>query len=300
MILVFGGRHDPNIGVLADRLAARRIPFLDLRIGASGNPHLRIDLATRRLEIDGKAVTPDACFSRHDVFLYPTENAAASDTAALNWYQAVRGWVASQPGIRIFNRRSSLSEVNKIGNLLAAEDCGLRIPQTVIDSRLVDPLTLKGQHIQKPVAGGEYTVLLGESVPDIGYPRFVQPRLERPEMRIYRIGARLIGFRLDSPELDYRRSQDVSLVPTEVPAAEGRALMRLCNRLDLDFAAADFMTDAAGRLIFLEVNSQPMFAAFDRVAGGALSDAIIDHLSMAGEAEGASCPDGLSGVVGQR
>ena len=34
MILIFGGRHDPNIAVLADRLAARGMPFVDLRIGA--------------------------------------------------------------------------------------------------------------------------------------------------------------------------------------------------------------------------------------------------------------------------
>jgi hypothetical protein len=34
-----------------------------------------------------------------------------------------------------------------------------------------------------------------------------------------------------------------------------------------------------GEFVFLEVNSQPMFAAFDRVSGGKLCDAIIDHLS---------------------
>lgn len=71
----------------------------------------------------------------------------------------------------------------------------------------------------------------------------------------------------------------MTLAEAEVPQPEGAALTRLCDRLGLDFAAADFMTDRDGRRVFLEVNSQPMFAAFDRVAGGALSDAIIDALS---------------------
>ncbi len=278
MILISGGRHDPNINALVARLEARAIPFIDLRIGADENPHMRIDLKRRQLEIDGAPVRPSASFFRNDVFLYPCENQMAAGAAALNWYQAVRGWVLSQPGIRTFNRLSA-QDTNKIENLLMAEDSGLQIPATVIDSRLIGPEALQGPHIQKPVAGGEYTVLVGDTSANADYPRFVQPCLNRPEMRVYRIGPRLMGFWLESPDLDYRLNQDVRLSPAEVPKAEGHAFMRLCERLGLDFAAADFMTDAEGRLTFLEVNSQPMFAAFDRVAGGALCDAIIDHLT---------------------
>lgn len=279
MILIFGGRHDPNIAVLADRLAARGMPFVDLRIGAEANPRLRIDLARQVFEVDGEAVPVTGAFLRHDVFLYPTEDVAGAAASALNWYQAVRGWLVSQPGIRVLNPLYPLRETNKIGNLIEAAACGLRIPPTIIDSRPVDPAALPGPHIQKPVAGGEYTAPAGQGGAGSEYPRFVQPRLDRPEMRIYRIGGRLLAFRLDSPDLDYRQSQNVTLAEAEVPQPEGAALTRLCDRLGLDFAAADFMTDGDGRRVFLEVNSQPMFAAFDRVAGGALSDAIIDALS---------------------
>lgn len=279
MILIFGGRHDPNIGVLTDRLVARDIPFIDLRIGPDANPRLRIDLVRRRLEVDGDPVSPAGCFLRHDVFLYPTEDVVGASAAALNWYQAVRGWVVSQPWIRVFNRLYPLRETNKIGNMLDASACGLGIPPTVIDSHPVDPQSLPGPHIQKPVAGGEYTVPVGANPVMAEYPRFIQRRLDRPETRIYRIATRLLAFRLKSPDLDYRQSRNVTLTQVEVPQPEGAALTRLCNRLGLDFAAADFMTDADGSLVFLEVNSQPMFAAFDRVADGALCNAIIDHLS---------------------
>ncbi len=154
MILIFGGRHDPNIGVLTDRLVARDIPFIDLRIGPDANPRLRIDLVRRRLEVDGDPVSPAGCFLRHDVFLYPTEDVVGASAAALNWYQAVRGWVVSQPWIRVFNRLYPLRETNKIGNMLDASACGLGIPPTVIDSHPVDPQSLPGPHSQKPVAGG--------------------------------------------------------------------------------------------------------------------------------------------------
>ena len=48
----------------------------------------------------------------------------------------------------------------------------------------------------------------------------------------------------------------------------------------MDFGAADFKTDPeTGELCFLEVNTSPMFAAFDQVAGGKLAEAILETLS---------------------
>ena len=100
-------------------------------------------------------------------------------------------------------------------------------------------------------------------------------KLHNPNIRI--IGVE--GVDQASMKASVEAGQPVTLTQVEVPQPEGAALTRLCNRLGLDFAAADFMTDADGSLVFLEVNSQPMFAAFDRVADGALCNAIIDHLS---------------------
>ncbi len=51
------------------------------------------------------------------------------------------------------------------------------------------------------------------------------------------------------------------------------------DRLGLDFGAADFkICPRTGARLFLEVNSAPMFAGFDRAAGGALADTILDWL----------------------
>ncbi|MDO5706164.1 MAG: hypothetical protein Q4G49_14020 [Paracoccus sp. (in: a-proteobacteria)] len=276
MILIAGGRTDPNMRRLAGRLQERGIVFHDLLTGAGHCPQMRIDLGDGRLFVDDKPLSVSACFMRQDVFLLDEPDPAAAQVAAMNWFQALRGWSVSQPGIRLFNRHTYLRENNKIQNLILARDSGLAVPPTIITNgcpAVPDDVP----HIQKPVAGGEYTAELGAT--GARYPRFVQPRLNRPEMRVYRIGSQIMGFWLNSADLDYRRADDVSLTRAEVPSAIAAGLIRLCDRLELDFAAADFMSDDQGRLTFLEVNTQPMFAAFDRVADGALCDAIIDGLA---------------------
>jgi hypothetical protein len=66
-------------------------------------------------------------------------------------------------------------------------------------------------------------------------------------------------------------------------------LIGLCDMLGLDFAAADFMRHPeTGAPVFLEVNSQPMFAAFDKIEDGRMSDAIIDTLSKSAKSSGRS------------
>ncbi len=61
------------------------------------------------------------------------------------------------------------------------------------------------------------------------------------------------------------------------------ALRRLMEALAMDFAA-DFKTSpATGRLIFPEINSSPIFAAFDRAAGGAVAESILDRLTEVDE-----------------
>ncbi|WP_069384437.1 ATP-grasp domain-containing protein [Halomonas caseinilytica] len=281
MILVAGGQFDVNLRALHERLSYRDIPFCSLLVGPNQTPNLRIDIQGNRLEVNDSEISPTACFIRHDVFLHQASDRKRAQTSALNWFQAVRGWAVSQPSVRVFNRHSYLCENNKVQNLLLAQAHGLPIPDTVVVNDLSNLDASAEAMVHKPVAGGEYTGLVSElrQSPALDYPRFIQPRLQRPEMRIYRIGPALMAFWLYSSELDYRRTQDVEIVHTAVPHTIGNDLIRLLDHLELDFAAADFMADEEGTLHFLEVNTQPMFAAFDRATHGKLCDAIIDGLS---------------------
>ncbi|MGH6866278.1 MAG: ATP-grasp domain-containing protein [Methyloceanibacter sp.] len=290
MILVAGGQHDINIGVLLRRLLARKIAFRHLLVGPDVVPRLAIDLRAGAFELNGEVLEPEACFVRQDVFLHRSSDVAAARRAAANWYHAVRGWAASRPSIRLFNRHSHAKENNKIHNLLLARECGLTIPNTVVTNDFsgfdVEDETL----IQKPVAGGDYTGLLCDLTDTYeqpsSHPRFVQPRLVRPELRLYRVGSSMFAFHLRSTALDYRSARKVEIEAVPVPPPLRDGFKRLCDRLELDFAAADFMGDENGRPHFLEINTQPMFAAFDRVVDGALCDAIIDCLLESAAIEG--------------
>lgn len=287
MLLVAGGQLDQNIGRLLKRVLERQVPFCDILVGPELLPRIVIDLEDEVLVVNGRALNPSGCFIRHDVFLQESIKAAAAHTAALNWYYAVRGWVLSQEGIRSFNRRSYMSENSKIHNLLCARKLGLKIPRSIVSNQPlgsideIEKLQNSGDWIQKPVAGGSYTTLLSDYRPQNRldeFPRFLQHRLLRPEMRVYNIAGKLSAFRLESPDIDYRISHNVHITSVDVPDEIKLPLVALCDELGIDFSASDFMLDDARDLTFLEINTQPMFAAFDRVVEGRLCGDIIDHL----------------------
>jgi hypothetical protein len=287
MIFVAGGQLDVNIGTLLRRILRRRIDFIDLLVGPELLPLVVYDLRTGVLQLNGRTLRPRASFVRHDVFLQQKSSHPAATPAALNWFYALKGWELANPNVTAFNRQSASRENSKIHNLLIAQRIGLRIPETVVTNDFTDiDRRLSGPLIQKPVAGGEYTTtyesfLAGlENAPSLSrYPRFIQPRLSRPELRIYRVGDCLLAFSLSSDDVDYRERQRVTLASVAAPVALADKLIALCDAVELDFAAADFMRDdATGEWCFLEVNSQPMFAAFDDVCDGRLCDAMIDHL----------------------
>jgi hypothetical protein len=287
MIFVAGGQLDVNIGTLLRRILRRRMDFIDLLVGSELLPLVVYDLRTEILQVNGRALRPRASFIRHDVFLQQKSSDPAAAAAALNWFYTLKGWELANPNVRAFNRQSASRENSKIHNLLIAQRVGLCIPETVVTNDFIgmDRL-LSGPLIQKPVAGGEYTTTYDSFIGGLEntsslnrYPRFIQPRLSRPELRIYRVGDSMLAFSLSSDDVDYREHQRVTLASVAAPAALADKLITLCDAVELDFAAADFMRDdATGEWCFLEVNSQPMFAAFDDVCNGRLCDAMIDHL----------------------
>jgi len=113
-------------------------------------------------------------------------------------------------------------------------------------------------------------------------PAIVQKRLIAPEIRIYVIGHSAFAFEVRSVSLDYRVNQDAELVLLQSVPPELAMLRKLMSRLGMDFGAADFKTDPeTGQLVFLELNTSPMFARFDQVSGGKVCAAIIRELTAA-------------------
>lgn len=242
------------------------------------------------LRLDGEVIAPRAAFLRGDVFQARADPRRQVSRRARSWYTALQGWALAHHGVRLFNR-GYRGQTNKPYMLGLAARCGLAIPATRITNHL-DALERdgRGERVAKPVLGGGYCVPLAEVLESTerrdgraAAPALVQERLVAPEVRVFGIGGRFIPFHVRSEALDYRAARDTRvepLAPGDLSPALLTGLARLMAALDMEFAAADFKTSpVTGDLVFLEINSSPMFAGFDRAAGGTVTGAMLDWLA---------------------
>ncbi|AXS42294.1 hypothetical protein [Breoghania sp. L-A4] len=174
--------------------------------------------------------------------------------------------------------------------LTAARAYGLAIPKTRVtnERETLSTAMAEGPAIVKPVAGGAYTLDATAADAQTDWhdgrapvPAFVQEKLRYPELRVFFVGSAPHVFEIVSDDLDYRAGRNHSIVYRGASALDGllaKKLAALAADLGLDFCAFDLKTADDGDLRFMEVNSGPMFAAFDEVARGALCAAMIDWL----------------------
>lgn len=294
MLLIAGGDRDPNIGSILARMRERGMEGEALLVGAGAHPAITWDFHSDRLQVDGRDVRPSAAFLRYDVFTSMADPRPQTSQRAQAWYTTLHGWLLAHP-VRMLNRRYG-GQMNKPFMLHRAAQAGLEIPRTLLTNEL-DRLEREApgdHHIVKPVAGGSYTQLLSAVLERTerrdgrsAAPALVQRRLVQPEIRVYAVGdaasRRFEAFHVRSEQLDYRedKSTEVIHLPLADVAPEVLSgLGRLMDGLEMDYGAADFKTDPeTGRLAFLEVNSSPMFVAFDAASGNAVSDAILDYVT---------------------
>lgn len=289
-LLIAGGESDPNIQSLLRRAREREVPVLEVLAGPERTPALTWDVQADTLVIDGREVRPDAGFLRYDVFHGMADKRAEVGFRAQAWHTTLAGWMLAHDDVRMMNRAYA-GQTNKPFMLRTAAECGLRIPRTLItnDIDALEQIDGAAGMIAKPVSGGAYTRMVGELLEKTprrdglsAAPAIVQQRLVAPEVRIYGIGGRFLAFTVVSDQLDYRADSATRVEPRPLESVDPAliaALGRLMDRLSMEFGAADFKTDAeTGELVFLEINSGPMFVAFDRAGGHAVSDAILDYL----------------------
>lgn len=284
-LLIVGGDADPNITALLAAAERSGVSCHKLLVGKSSHPSLSWDIGNGKLILDDEPLQCSAAFVRPDVFTALNDGHASSQYRAMSWHTAVVGWLAAHPEVFIFNRRNLNQVTNKPLVLNLARDCGLAVPQTLITNDR-ESLASFRSGVVKPINGGGYceplTEALGRTpVKDgrMAAPAIVQQRLVPPEVRVYAIGDRYFAFNVISPQLDYRSTQNCRIESTEVPYELIGGFGALLAMLGLDFAAADFKTcPDTGRLLFLEVNNGPMFAAFDRATSGELCLTMVQTL----------------------
>lgn len=284
MLLIAGGEQDPNLVRLFQTARARGAEVKTLTGGASLPPKVSFDPASCELFVDGQTCTPNGVFLRHDVF--GDGSSANHHDRAMSWFSLVAGWLSLREEIVTFNRAANLSFTNKAAVLSKAVELGLSIPKSIVtnDCEQLEKFC-EFEAIAKPLNGGGLCQKLEEVVSVTptrsgctAQPAIVQQRIPGPDLRIYGIDGQLFGFNLESDSLDYRERQDAKISECEISADVKKPLLALSEQLELDWFAADFKVPGDGKPVFLEINTNPMFVAFDSVAGGALTNAMVAHL----------------------
>ncbi len=289
MILIAGGVSDPNILQLVETLSACGCPISTVLVGSDSHPSITWDMSEDTLHINDVPVHPFAVFLRHDVFSSLSQGTAASSHRALAWYSTIFGWCLAHSHIGLLNRHFAPQYANKPYILFQAQQAGLEIPDTWItnDTLSLEKLLEQNELIAKPVNGGDYCQDLNKifnALPHIdgraAGPAIVQTKLVAPDVRVYGICGDYYAYSIQGDALDYRTSDNISITPiTTLPTYILSGLQCLMKNLKMDFGAADFKTcPTTGRLLFLEINSAPMFAAFDRVSENAISKRIAECL----------------------
>lgn len=286
-VLVVGGAADPSLIRLLSHAQRLGVAVRSLLIHPEHTPRLTWDLGTDTLTLDGEPLHPRGVLLRADVFWSRLDARPEAGWRSDAWHATLSAWAHAHPDVRLPNRHAV--QLPKPDALLRARRLGLPIPETVITNELELLLAREGA-VAKPVAGGGHchpldALLRRTPVRDgaTAAPATVQARMPGLDVRVYAIGAARFTFALHSDHLDYRLDPHVRVEPySDLPAHLMGPFDALLQEVGLDFAAADFKQDEAGALRFLEVNNQPMFAAFDDVAGGALSEALLSWLGATG------------------
>ena len=285
--LVAGGGLDPNLTRLIEIAKSQQVPVCEICHGQEYSPHFSWHLTQGQPRIKDQILSATGAFIRYDVFGHLSAPKSGASQRASGWYQSLYGWLLSQPQIRLFNRHHLPIVGNKPAMLILAQKLGLLIPDTLItnEAEELGKYSVRSA-IAKPVAGGDFCYSLGQLHSSIQFrngcaamPAIVQNRLVPPEIRIYVVGNHAFAFEICSQHLDYRVQPDAEVTALPTLPDEVELLRKLMANLRMDFGAADFKTDPKTKqLVFLELNSSPMFVRFDQVLKGALCEAMIQTL----------------------
>lgn len=287
MLLVAGGQSDPNLrAVLAAAKEAEADPFA-LLVGEGSSPSVSWDLNSGELRVDGQRLDARAAFCRPDVF---DSGAAGARQRAFAWHHLLQAWLASCPNIRVLNRAYIGRQTLKLEMLLLARAVGLRVPDTIATNEMSRVLRFRDARdaVAKPVGGGGFCRVVADLLDETelrgdaaACPAIVQERLRGPDVRVFAVGEDRFAFQIHSEGVDYRASGTARIDRfKELPPSTMAALARLLAAVGLEWAAADFKVEAgSGELVFLEVNSNPMFSVFDSAADGEISKSIVRRLA---------------------
>ena len=237
------------------------------------------------------------------------EISAKTDVLFRDWVQgelasAIATIACALPAARFPDPDRVAAAGRKWKQLAVATRCGFRCPASLITSS-ANELTRFSQgrptvfktlsHPEVRVAGEPsrqvYTTLL--STKDIERAHLLEHSIgffqeyvsKVRDVRVTVVGDRVFAVAIESQEsqlasVDWRR-YDLANTPhhvIELDEATKHKCRRVLRCLELEYGAFDFAEDANGRLWFLEVNPNGLWAWLEILTGVPISEAIAEHL----------------------
>jgi glutathione synthase/RimK-type ligase-like ATP-grasp enzyme len=190
---------------------------------------------------------------------------------------------------------------SKPRNLWLASSLGLKVPQTFLSSDPIEISTwLKGQK-KSVIKAISYGLIEGKNSAEMaftqripksfnvdeniipGVPIFLQEEIEKEaDIRVTIVGNKVFSAILvqEGDQIDWRvRGSDAKWEPYKLPKSICNACTKLCNELQLEFAAIDLVKSISGDYFFLELNPSGQWVWIEEETGLPISDAIVDRLS---------------------
>ncbi|MEV8406420.1 ATP-grasp ribosomal peptide maturase [Streptomyces niveus] len=308
-VLVLTNQYDVTADVVLRLLAERRVPVVrldpgaDLHSGASLTATYRPGgqrgiLRTASRELDTTQVR-SVWVRRPSRYEGPSELSEQNRRfAAEQALWGAGGILASLPGAHYVNHPwNNRAAEFKPSQLATAQRCGFLVPSTVITNELNEArgfVTCQpGAVVYKPLWSTRYRVdgqphsvwvreVYGSEINDAVSvcPHMFQAKVDKAfDVRVTAVGDRLFGVRIDSPDLDWRRRQDLmTCTAVEVPESVASAVTAYLAELRLVYGAFDFAVTASGDWYFLECNPNGQWAWQPAETVAAIAQAIADLL----------------------
>ncbi|MEV7778825.1 ATP-grasp ribosomal peptide maturase [Kitasatospora sp. NPDC088351] len=309
-MLVLTCAYDPTADLVLRILADRQVPVVradpgaDLHQGAAltarytaGGRRGTLTTATRTLDLDR---TRAVWYRRPSGWTAPAGMVGQdAEFARAQTQWGAGGILAALPGAHYVNHPWDIRAAeHKPAQLDAALAAGFAVPDTVITT---DPEQARAFCAQQPGGavykpqwnttyhnedGRAVQAWVAEVAPEeitdavAACPHLFQARLVKDfDVRLTAVGTELFAVRIDSPDLDWRRRQDlITYTPIDVPASVRRSVAHYLGNFRLVYGAFDFAVDADGRWMFLECNANGQWAFFPPPTIDAIATAIADQL----------------------
>jgi hypothetical protein len=304
--LVVSNSGDIHCDFLADACSRLKIDFFRLNTDhfrKSGNLSWRVCEGDGRLEIDNRScrlLDVGVLIYRRPVPVHQLRRDIEPWVGRLldaEW-TALEGALSQSVTCKVVNGMagSALAQ-NKIVQLQVASRCGLAVPETLVTTdvdklrefadtyRCITKGIVNAFHIDKQNLRSAFTSFVDrsslEAYDPAGMPTLLQRALESAAIwRVVHVSGQHFGFRFHGPKLavepDSRTiERDLDGATLPVPDAVVSGMSRMCSSLGIEFASADFVEDAAGKMWFLDLNPEGQWAYLEDRFGVRISDSLV-------------------------